>query len=40
MNLQRTQIQGRNEVYFFVTDPIFLPKILIPEPKSDQNSDP
>ena len=26
--------QGRNEVYFFVTDPVFLPEILIPDPKN------
>ena len=32
--------QGRNEGYFFTTDPIFLPKILIPDPKSDENFDP
>ena len=25
---------------FFVTDPIFLPKILIPDPKLDENFDP
>ena len=32
--------QGRNEVYFFVTDPIFLPKNLITDPKNDENFDP
>ena len=26
--------EGRKEVYFFVTDPTFLPKMLIPDPKS------
>ena len=34
------QKQGRNEVYFLITDPIFLPKILIRDPKSDENFDP
>ena len=32
--------QGRNEVHFFVTHPIFLPKMLIPGPKNDENFDP
>ena len=32
--------QGRNEVYFFVADPVFLCKFLIPDPKSDENFDP
>ena len=32
--------QGRIEVYFFVTDPIFLPKNLNPDPKNDENFDP
>ena len=32
--------QGRNEVYFFVADPVFLRKFLIPDPKSDENFDP
>ena len=36
----RTLIQGRNEVYFFVADPVFLRKFLIPDPKSDENFDP
>ena len=30
----------RNEVYFFITDPIFLPKMLIADPKNDENFDP
>ena len=30
-------VQGRNEVYFFVTDLTLLPKMLIPEPKNDEN---
>ena len=33
-------IQGRNEVYFFIADPVFLRKFLIPDPKSDENFDP
>ena len=33
-------IQGRKAVYFFITDPIFLPKMLIPDPKDDENFDP
>ena len=33
-------LQGRNEVYFFVADPVFLRKFLIPDPKSDENFDP
>ena len=37
---QITQWQGRNEVYFFVADPVFLRKFLIPDPKSDENFDP
>ena len=32
--------QGRNEVYFFIADPVFLRKFLIPDPKSDENFDP
>ena len=24
--------QGRNEVSFFITDPVFLPEFLIPDP--------
>ena len=32
--------QGRNEVYFFIADPVFLAKFLIPDSKSDENSDP
>ena len=43
-DLLRTAIcsfsQGRNEVYFFVADPVFLRKFLIPDPKSDENFDP
>ena len=31
------QFQGSNEVYFFITDPIFLPKFLNPDPKNDEN---
>ena len=31
--------QGRNEVYFFIADALFLPKFLIPDPKSDDNFD-
>ena len=37
---RHTLDQGRNEVYFFVTDPIFLPKILNPDPKNGENLDP
>ena len=37
---QATVVQGRNEVYFFVADPVFLRKFLIPDPKSDENFDP
>ena len=33
-------LQGRNEVYFFVTDPIFSPQILIPDPKIAGEFDP
>ena len=32
--------QGRNKVYFFITDPVFLPEILIPDPKNIENFDP
>ena len=39
-NSPYTIIQGRNEVYFFVADPVFLRKFLIPDPKSDENFDP
>ena len=35
-----TLAQGSNEVYFFTNDPIFLPKILIPNPKTNDNFDP
>ena len=31
---------GRNEVYFFIADPVFWPKFLIPDAKSDDNFDP
>ena len=34
------RIEGRNEVYFFVPDPIFVPKILIPDPENDENCNP
>ena len=33
-------IQGRNEVYFFIADPVILPKFLIPGSKRDENFDP
>ena len=39
-NSPYTIIQGRNEVYIFVADPVFLRKFLIPDPKSDENFDP
>ena len=39
-NNDSDRTQGRNEVYFLITDPILLPKILIPDPKSDENFDP
>ena len=32
--------QGRNEVYFFIADPVILPKFLIPASKRDENFDP
>ena len=32
--------QGRNEVYFFITDPVFFTEILIPDPKHIENFDP
>ena len=32
--------QGRKAIYFFVTDPIFLRRKLIPDPKNDENFDP
>ena len=32
--------QGRDEVYFLAPDPIFLPKMLISDPKNDENFDP
>ena len=32
--------QGPNKVYFFITDPVFLPEILIPDPKNIENFDP
>ena len=35
-----TVLQGRNEVYFFIADPVFLPKFLIPDSKTDKNFDP
>ena len=34
------RIQGRNEVYFFVTDSILLPEMFIHDPKNDENFDP
>ena len=40
MKLLTAPMQGRNEVYFFVADPVFLRKFLIPDPKSDENFDP
>ena len=32
--------KNRVEVYLFIADPVFLPKFLIPDPKSDDNFDP
>ena len=32
--------QGRNKVYFFITDPVFLPQILIPDHKNVENFNP
>ena len=32
--------QGHDEVYFLAPDPIFLPKMLISDPKNDENFDP
>ena len=32
--------QSGNEVYFFIADPVFLPKFVIPHSKSDENFDP
>ena len=32
---QREYTQGRNEVDFFVTDPIFIPKIVLSDPKNE-----
>ena len=32
--------QGRNEVYFFIADPVILPKFFIPGSKRDENFDP
>ena len=37
---QSSHSQGGNEVYFFIADPIFLPKSLIPGPKNEENVDP
>ena len=34
------QYQGRNKVYFFITDPVFLPQILIPDHKNVENFNP
>ena len=39
-SLDLLYLQGRNQICIFVTDPIFLPKILIPDPKNDENFDP
>ena len=36
----KTRKQGLNEVYLFVTDLIFLPKIVIPDTKNNENFDP
>ena len=33
-------IQGRNEVSFFIADPVILPKFLIPGSKRDENFNP
>ena len=30
---------ARNEVYFFIADPVILPKFLIPGSKRDENFD-
>ena len=32
--------QGRNKVFFFITDPVFLPQILIPDHKNVENFNP
>ena len=32
--------QGHDEVYFLAPDPIFLPKMLISDPKNNENFDP
>ena len=37
---ETTTEQGRNEVFFFIADPVFLPQFLIPDSKSDENFDP
>ena len=36
----KADVQGRNEVYFFIADPAILPKFLIPGSKRDENFDP
>ena len=38
-SILRDYWQGRNEVYFFIADPVFWPKYLIPDSKSDENFD-
>ena len=32
LGVMSLKLQGHNEVYFFVTDYIYIPKILIPDP--------
>ena len=34
------EIQGRNEVYFFIADPVILPQFFILGSKRDENFDP
>ena len=39
-SIDKIRVVTRYLVYFFVTDPIFLPKILIPHSKNIENFDP
>ena len=39
-NCSDVNSQGRNKVYFFITDPVYLPQILIPDHKNVENFNP
>ena len=39
-NCSDVNSQGRNKVHFFITDPVFLSQILIPDHKNVENFNP